>query len=445
MTSPRFWNPLSGKALAIGGLTLVLLMPLGQLRDLITERSGMREFATVKVAEGWGGTQSIGAPILTVPLETEIDSHGRTIRKIAPYRVLAATAEIRGELETAERHVGIYTVPVYQTRLRVAAAYAPANFTLPSTDGATPKALWSEATLFVPIGDLRGIREIAAARWGEQALDLQPADYDGLKGVSARVDLTDLRSGQTRELQLELALAGTRAFRALPLAGVTTVQLRSAWPHPSFDGAFLPAAYTVNQQGFDARWQVLELNRGFPQAWSEQQVTAAQLVDAGFGVSLYQPVDIYQRGERALKYAVLFIALTFMSVFLWEHLAGQRIHAMQYLFVGLALCVFYLLLIALSEHLRFAWSYLIAAAAQALLIGIYLGSGLRDGRVGVVVAGALSAVYGLLYLLILSEDYSLLLGATLVFVALAAAMWVTRRTDWHGLGDRAQRAIAEDA
>jgi inner membrane protein len=420
-------------------------MPLGQLRDLITERSGMREIATVKVAEGWGGTQSIGAPILTVPLEIEGDSQGRTVRHIAPYRVLAAAAEIRGELETATRHVGIYTVPAYQTRLHIAAAYAPASLTLPTTAGATPRALWSEATLFVPIGDLRGIREIAVARWGQQGLDLQPAQYDGLEGVSARVDLTELRSGRTGNLRLELALAGTRDFRALPLAGVTTVQLRSTWPHPSFDGAFLPASYTVNEQGFDARWQVLELNRGFPQAWSEQQVSGVQLVDAGFGVSLYQPVDIYQRSERALKYAVLFIALTFMSVFLWEHLAAQRIHALQYLFVGLALCVFYLLLIALSEHLRFAWSYLIAAAAQALLIGIYLGSGLKDKQVGVVVAGALGAVDGLLYLLILSEAYSLLLGAILVFVALAAAMWVTRRTDWYGLGDRTRRAIAEDA
>ena len=445
MTTPRFWNPLFGKALAIGGLTLALLMPLGQLRDLIVERSGMREIATTKIAEGWGGTQNIGAPILTVPLEIEVESRGRTIRHVAPYRVLAATAEIRGELETAERHVGIYTVPVYQTRLHIAAAYAPGSLTLPTLDGAIPQARWSEATLFVPVGDLRGIREIVVARWGEQALDLQPAEYDGLKGVSARVELAELRSGQTRELRLELELAGTRAFRALPLAGVTTVQLRSKWPHPSFDGAFLPASYTLTPQGFDARWQVLELVRGFPQAWSDHEVSGAQLLDTGFGVSLYQPVDIYQRSERALKYAVLFIALTFMSVFLWEHLAGRRIHALQYLFVGLALCVFYLLLIALSEHLRFAWSYLIAAIAQALLIGIYLGSGLQDGKVGIVVAGALGTVYGLLYLLILSEDYSLLLGATFVFVALAATMWVTRRTDWYGLGDRGRRAIAGDA
>jgi inner membrane protein len=359
--------------------------------------------------------------------------------------MLAATAEIRGELESSERHVGIYTVPVYQARLHLAAVFAPASLALPAAEGATPLPRWSEATLFVPICDLRGIREIVVARWGDQALNLQPAEYDGLTGVSAPVDLTTLRNGQTRELVLEITLAGTRSLRALPLAAVTTVELRSSWPHPSFDGAFLPASYTVTSDGFDARWQVLELNRGFAQSWIDQAVGASQLTQAAFGVSLFQPIDIYQRSERALKYAVLFIALTFMSVFLWEHLAGKRIHAMQYLFVGLALCVFYLLLIALSEHVRFAWSYLVAAAAQALLIGIYLGSGLKDGRVGVVVASALGTVYGLLYLLILSEDYSLLLGTTLVFVALAAIMWVTRRIDWYHLGERARRAIAEES
>jgi inner membrane protein len=445
MNAPRFWNPLLGKALAIGGLTLVLLMPLAQLRDLIGERSTMRHIATTKVAEGWGGMQSVGAPILTLPFEIEVESRGRTIRRVAPYRILAAMAQIRGELETSERHVGIYTVPVYQTRLHLTAAFAPASLTLPTNEGATPNARWSEATLFVPISDLRGVREIVAARWGEQTLNLQPAAYDGLAGVSAPVDLTALRNGQTRELVLEIELAGTRSLRALPLAAVTTVELRSAWPHPSFDGAFLPASYTVTADGFDARWQVLELNRGFAQSWTDQAVGSAQLTAAAFGVSLFQPVDVYQRSERALKYAVLFIALTFMSVFLWEHLAGQRIHAMQYLLVGLALCVFYLLLIALSEHILFAWSYLVAAAAQALLIGIYLGSALKHRCVGVVVSSALGAVYGLLYLLILSEDYSLLLGATFVFVALAAIMWVTRRTDWYQLGERARRAIAEES
>ena len=444
MTSPRIWNPLLGKALAIGALTLVLLMPLGQLRDLIGERSGMRELATQRVAEGWGGVQTVGAPILSVPHEVDREERGRTVRRVAPRRMLAATGEIRGELQTSERHVGIYTVPVYQTRLQVAAAFATASLAPLRDDGTPLNVRWTEATLFVPISDLRGIREIVAARWGEQPLNLQPAEYDGLSGVSATVDLSALRDGQSQDFLLELELAGSRSIRVLPLARVTTVHLRSTWPHPSFDGAFLPASYTLNTSGFDARWQVLELNRDFPQTWLEHEVGCERLEAAAFGVSLFQPVDTYQRSERALKYAVLFIALTFMSVFLWEQLAGIRIHAMQYLFVGLALCVFYLLLIALSEHVAFLWSYLTAAGAQATLIGIYLGSGLHDRNAGMLVGTALGAVYGLLYLLILSEQYSLLLGATLVFAVLAALMWVTRATDWYRLSDRARHAIADE-
>ena len=444
MTSLRLWNPLLGKALAIGGLTLVLLMPLSQLRDLLGERAGMRELATERVAEGWGGLQLVGAPILSVPHEVERVERGRTVHRVASRRVLAATGEIRGELQTSERHVGIYTVPVYQARLHIAAAFAPASLApLPGEEPPT-NVRWAEAMLFVPISDVRGIREIIAARWGDQTLNLQPSEYDGLAGLSASVDLTALRSGKAQEFVLELELAGSRTLRVLPLARVTTVHLRSTWPHPSFDGAFLPASYTLSDKGFDARWQVLELNRQFPQTWLDHDVRFDRLHWAEFGVSLFQPVDTYQRSERALKYAVLFIALTFMSVFLWEQVSGIRIHAMQYLFVGLALCVFYLLLIALSEHIEFIWAYLCSAAAQAALIGIYLGSGLNSRQAGVLVATALGGVYGLLYLLILSEQYSLLLGATLVFAVLATLMWVTRRTDWYRLSDRARQAIAEE-
>jgi len=161
-----------------------------------------------------------------------------------------------------------------------------------------------------------------------------------------------------------------------------------------------------------------------------------------FGVNLFQPVDTYHRNERASKYALLFISLTFMSVFLWEQVSGARIHAMQYLFVGFALCVFYLLLLALSEHVPFGYAYLIAAVAQAALVGIYMGSGLKNGWIGLIVSSVLSAVFGLLYLLILSEQYSLLLGAVFVFAVLAALMLATRRTDWYAVSGRAKQAVA---
>lgn len=440
----RFLNPLLGKALTIGGLTVILLMPLSRLESMIGERAGMRELATQRVADGWGAVQIVGAPVLSVPVELEGSDRGRRVRRVSMRRMLAANGEIRGELVPELRHVGIYTVPVYQVRLRISAGFAPAALAPLLVQETNRTVRWEQAVLFVPIGDLRGIREIIAARWGDQVLNLQPAEYDGMSGVTAGVDVSGLREGQTRAFLLEFELAGSRSLRALPLARVTSVNLRSSWPHPGFDGAFLPASYTLDANGFDARWQVLELNRSFPQAWNDLEVGREAVEAAAFGVSLFQPVDTYHRNERALKYALLFIALTFMSVFLWEQMSGARIHAMQYLFVGLALCVFYLLLLALSEHVAFGWAYLISAAAQAALVGPYLGGGLNDRKIGVVVGVALGTIYGLLYLLILSEQYALLFGAVLVFAVLAALMLVTRRTDWYVLSGRARQALADD-
>ncbi len=219
----------------------------------------------------------------------------------------------------------------------------------------------------------------------------------------------------------------------LPLGSVTTVSLSSDWPHPSFQGAFLPVERNITDQGFQARWQVLELNRSYGQLWQEGEVSEGALAQSAFGVSLFQPVDIYQRGERAVKYAVLFIALTFLTFFAWEQVTRNRLHPLQYLLVGLALSMFYLLLIALSEHIAFAMAYVVAAAALVLLIGLYLAGALHSSRRGVIAGGAMTMVYGLLYMLVLSEDYSLLLGSIILFVALAAVMLATRRIDWYQL------------
>jgi inner membrane protein len=207
--------------------------------------------------------------------------------------------------------------------------------------------------------------------------------------------------------------------------------LRSDWPHPSFQGAFLPAEREITAQGFEARWQVLELNRTYRQVFAEGEVDVATLDKSAFGVGLFQSVDIYQRAERAVKYAALFIALTFLTLFAWEQVTRNRLHPLQYLLVGLALSMFYLLLIALSEHIAFAVAYVTAAASLVLLIGLYIAGALRSSYRGLVAGGAMSLVYGLLYMLVLSKDYSLLLGAIILFVALAAVMLATRRIDWY--------------
>jgi inner membrane protein len=215
------------------------------------------------------------------------------------------------------------------------------------------------------------------------------------------------------------------------------VTLSSDWPHPSFQGSFLPVEHAIRPDGFDARWQVLELNRSYRQAWLDGEVTDAMLMESAIGIGLYQAVDVYQRAERAIKYALLFIALTFLTFFAWEQLSGLRLHPLQYLLVGLALSTFYVLLIALSEHMQFALAYVGAVAALVLLMAAYISGALRSSRRGLAVASAMSVVYGLLYALILSEDYALLMGAITLFAALAAVMIATRKIDWYRLGSSA--------
>jgi len=211
--------------------------------------------------------------------------------------------------------------------------------------------------------------------------------------------------------------------------------VRSNWPHPSFVGAFLPARHVITDEGFSAHWQVLELNRTYRQTWLDGEVDGSLLMHSAFGASLYQTIDVYHRGERAVKYALLFIALTFLAFFAWEQLSNTRLHPLQYLLVGLALSTFYLLLIALSEHIAYWIAYAMAAGALIVLIGAYLAGALGGSRHGLTAAAAMSAVYGILYVLVLSEDYALVLGAITLFTALAAVMLITRKLDWYELGE----------
>lgn len=440
--SSRFINPLTAKLLTIGLLTLILLFPLAQVRSLVYERQGMRETAVERIGAGWGGRQIVGPPILAVPFETvtrepyETDTRKgeRIIRTQGVWHALAAQVVVHGNLRPQLRHLGIYSVPVYEASLQVSGRIDDQSLRELLADQPGRTVDWAHSRIVVPIADVRGIREVAVARWNGLDLHLEPESYETLSGIGAGVDASALQQGRAVDFRFDLQLAGSQSLRVLPLARATDVRLTSSWPHPNFSsGAFLPARYSLDARGFDAHWQVLELNRSFPQSWRDYFVGTDRLLATAFGVDLYQPVDAYQRNERAIKYALLFIALTLMSIFLWEQLTAARLHAMQYLLVGLALCVFYLLLLALSEHLSFGGAYLSAAAALVALIGVYLAGALRSRRAGAVAGGAVAAVYALLYLLVLSEQYALLLGAVLVFAVLAIIMLATRRFDWRAL------------
>lgn len=434
---PRLFDSgsITFKAVIIGFIVLMLLVPLTMLRGLIDERTSLREQAYTRVAEGWGGNSVIGGPMLIVPTERiVIENNSRKALRSDLY-LLPAQLDVQVEMksEPEPRYVGIYAVPVYQSAIKMSG-----RFDLKGLDPFLAKEgvsyLWDQARVRLPLSQSRSLREVREARVGTHALTLRPGSTGALRGVEASLDLLGTLEARTIDFAFDTVVAGSREFSVLPVGSMTSVVLRSDWPHPSFQGGFLPVERNIGAQGFDARWQVLELNRAYGQAWQEGQVDDAILMESALGVGLYQAVDVYQRAERAVKYALLFIALTFLTFFAWEQLSGLRLHPLQYLLVGLALSMFYVLLIALSEHIRFLLAYCAAAMALIALMGIYISGALRSARRGLAVAVAMSVVYGLLYALILSEDYALLMGALTLFAALAAVMIATRRIDWYRLG-----------
>jgi len=420
------------KAITVGIIILILMVPLEMLQSLVSERSALREQAYQRVAGGWGGSSLVGGPVLVVPTErtvTEKDVQ-RTLREDIYILPSELQVQVDMKMDTEPRYVGIYAVPVFLSSIKMTGHF---DFAALRRYASTPDAsyLWKEARLRLPLSDVRSLRSVDVARLGTAALKLGPASPGLYRGIESLVDLSDLVAAEAAPFDFSTVVAGSRDFSVLPVGSTTSVRIKSDWPHPSFQGAFLPAQRTIDDAGFDANWQVLELNRSYPAMWRDGEVNEASLMESVVGVGLYQAVDVYQRGERAVKYALLFIGLTFLTFFAWEQLGRSRMHPLQYLLVGLALSTFYLLLIALSEHLAFLLAYLVSAAALVSLIAIYIAGALASAQRGFVAGSMMTVVYGLLYALVLSEDYALLLGAIILFAALAAVMIATRRINWY--------------
>ena len=429
------------KAVVIGAIVLLLLVPLAMLRGLVSERAALREQAYARVAEGWGGNIVVGGPMLIVPTQRtvveRVDDKDITRLVRSDLYLLPARLDMKIDLKLQDeaRYVGIYAVPVYLADVRLTGEFDYESLrALVGKPAADVQYFWNQSRLLLPMSQVRSLREVTQASFAGQQVKLGPGRAAVYRGIETPIDLTALIEGAPSAFEFHATIAGSRDLSMLPLGSTTTLAMHSNWPHPSFHGAFLPAERTITASGFDARWQVLELNRSYAQAWSEFDVNEASLTESAFGVGLYQTVDVYQRGERAVKYALLFIALTFLTFFAWEQVTRNPLHPLQYLLIGLALSIFYLLLIALSEHISFAAAYVTAAVALVVLIGVYLAGALRSSIRGGVAGVAMSGVYALLYALVLSEDYALLLGAIVLFVALAAVMLVTRRIDWYRLG-----------
>jgi inner membrane protein len=286
--------------------------------------------------------------------------------------------------------------------------------------------------------DQRGLKERVDLSWGGSTSGFRSGrPVIGVYGGSIEAPvrgLAGLEAGDRVPFSFDLALTGGGSLSFLPLGDETTVSISSAWPGPSFTGAFLPAERTVSADGFAASWKVPSMARPFPQAWRAGEVEPDVLYASSFGASLMAPVDVYQKVTRSVKYGALFLLLPFLVFFLFEVLGGLRVHPLQYLLVGFAECLFYLLLLSLAEHLPFVAAYLAAAGAATLMVTLYASAVLRSWRRGVLLAPALAAAYGFLYATLLSEDYALLIGSVGLFAILGLVMVLTRRVDWYRVG-----------
>ena len=451
---PRF--PLLGKIVAIVLVLLALVVALQMVSEIVAEREGRLREAEASVAASLAGSQTVLGPILQRDCSETweaVQGEGKERKVVTErrsWKLAAAPADlvVTGRVALEPRYRGIFKVNGYVMKATVAASWPDGAGLVPRAEHAGSRLACEPPTVLLALGDSRGVRS-ATVRVDDQLVAVRPGTGHPAHGRGFHVSIDDAWVGSGRPLAVQMAieLAGTGELAFAPVGDSTRVELASDWPHPSFAGRFLPLERTVSETGFDATWKLNALATTAPQ----QAVAGAAACAGGnapadlppgreggrcvetFGVSFIDPVNGYTLSDRATKYGVLFIALTFLGVAGIEVLRQVRVHPIQYLLVGSGIAMFFLLLVSLGEHLPFAWAYLAASAACTALLAFYARFVLRGAKAGLAFGAAVAALYAVLYLLLQLEQRALLLGSLLLFAVLAALMFATRRVDWYGL------------
>lgn len=436
----------------VGGillLTLLMSWAVSYVNALIHERQSRHSDVKREIASSSAGEQTIVGPILVVPYVEDytISTVENNIEKIESIRdehvayILPESIEVNGGFTTEFKKLGIYKALMYQLGGNIKGHFKlPTNFNL-SAEHQNGKISLLPAYISVGISDPRGISANPIFTWNNQTLKfVQGSNVKALgNGIHANIGLLEAPFEQVIPFEFKLNLRGMEHFKLPPIAESNTIALNSNWKHPHFDGSFLPDASSqkVNDSGFSAKWIVSSLSSSnqaklFSMLQSGNSDTSLESLSVGF----VEPINVYSQSDRATKYGLLFIGLTFAGFFIFEILKNLRIHPAQYTLVGLAMALFYLLLISLSEHISFAISYLAASLACVALLGYYLTHVLKSKSHGMLFATLLTSLYGALYAILASEDNALLMGSLLVFGLLALTMMVTRKVDWYQINNK---------
>lgn len=434
-----FWqkNKLILKSFFIGFLVLALLIPTFLIMYLVSERKDRKQEVTREISNKWSAAQTITGPFLIIPYyETDINVQVKKYLYILPELL-----DINGNIEPEIRYRSIYKVPVYTARPLILKGKFSKNL-LNSVNVNPALIRWNEAKLCVGITDLKGVKE-QVIKWNDQLLALEsgmPESSIAEQGISTSLVLDPSFLTVENNFSVQLNLQGSEKLYFTPMGNSTTVHLTSPWNNPAFDGKYLPDTEKVNKNNFEADWKISQFNRDFPKLFTNTSNIKYSVAASAFGVILLSPFDAYAQTMRSLKYAILIIALTFFAYFFTEIFQRRPVHPLQYILIGMALVVFYTLLLSISEYILFPMAYLEASSATVILLSWYTYSIFKKKSTTAVFALLLSVLYLFIYVLIQMQDNALLFGSIGLFVLLTLAMYLSRKIDWYRVDNKTTTA-----
>ncbi|MFC2123853.1 cell envelope integrity protein CreD [Bacteroidota bacterium] len=425
-------NSVTLKFIVITILMLLLLIPLSMIKSIIAERELLNNQATEEVSSKWAESQQINGPILAIPVIYEYQEEDKTNLITKHLHILPEDLYINGIIEPEKLRRGIYEVAVYKSELSI-----NGNFNLDlKIDWENLKEIkYDQSFLTIGVSDLRGIEDQISLNWNNEALTVDPGSkISNIIKTGITINLPDIESLINEKVlfDVKLKLQGSQNMSFVPLGATTRVDITSDWTSPGFDGNFLPDHREVSDEGFKANWKILQLNRNFPQSWMGGN-QRDNMIESSFGVNLILPLDDYQKSMRSAKYAAMTIALTFLIFFLVEILNGKKIHPFQYALVGLALSLFYVLLVSISEHSNFNLAYAASTLGIVTMIALYSLSIFKVKKQTLILVSTLLGIYGFLFVTLQLTDYALLMGSIGLTVILAATMYFTRHINWYKL------------
>lgn len=419
------------KLLSIGFLFIILMIPKSMVEGLVSERENLRNQAVSEVSNKWGLEQTIGPPVITVPYRyLSKDEKGFSEYKIGYAHFLPDQNKFEVDLKPEKRYRGIYMVVLYKASIRVQGILsAPAfqELSIPEQD-----YLWDDAQISFAVSDLKGLSEQIKFSVNQENYAPNPGLPNKdlfTSGLSFKFPIKPGSDHYT--YQFDLQLNGSSSINFLPYAKTNIVRLKANWHSPSFQGDYLPIKHLINKESFEADWKILHLNRNYAQQGIGNYIQEEDQTE--YGVKLMLPVDEYSKIIRSIKYCAMFILLTFLTFFFIEIINKKRIHPIQYLLVGFAIILFYVLLLSISEHLKFNQAYLIGSLSTIALLGFYVSHVFANTKLSTIFTVVLAMMYLFFYSLLQLEDYALLMGSSGLFIILTIIMYLTRKIDWYNI------------